>query len=125
MTESSLGPREVAGRPGRPALGHGSVVLCSAVLGAVGVVPFVMAPYSVSQLVLAPLGLVAADPTNNDGAAVVVIVGIVAPTAVVAAWAGLTAALVRHHRLSAAVSWVLAVAALLAPTIVFLTGKTG
>ena len=107
------------------ALGYGCVVLCSAVLGAVGVLPFVTAPYAVSELVLAPLGLAAADPTNDDGAAVVVIAGIAAPAAVAAAWAGLTAVLVRRHRLSAVASWVLAVAILIAPTSIFVTGTTG
>lgn len=94
----------------------------SLALGIVGILPFVMAGYAVEQLVLAPLGLAPVDPTNNDGTAGLVIYGIVAPLAVAASWAALTAAIVRRRNLGRG-GWLLAAAGLVAPSIAFVASK--
>jgi hypothetical protein len=123
VTGNGRSSAERGARPGRGALGYGSVLGCSAAVGVVAVLPFVMALYALEQLVLAPLGLAPVDPTNDDGNGVVVVVGVLAPVAVLAVWAGLTAALVRRGRLPRATAWLLAAAALLAPTIVFVSSR--
>jgi len=125
MSETGVGSRERASRGRRSAVGYGSVILCSAVLGAAGVLPLVMALYAVDQLVLAPLGLTRTDPTNNDGAAPVVIVGVLVPAVVFAIWAFLTAVLIRRLGLLGAWSWPLAAAALATPTVVFVATRIG
>ena len=106
----------------RPGAGDLVVTVVSIALGVVGILPFVMAGYAVEQLVLAPLGLAPVDPTNNDGTAVVVICGVVAPLAVAAAWVASAAAIVRRRNLGRG-GWILATSGLLAPTIAFVTSR--
>lgn len=74
---------------------------------------------------VAPLGLGPVDPTNDDGNGVLVVLGVLAPVAVLAVWAGPTAVLVRRGQLRRGTSWLLAAAALLAPTIVFVSSRIG
>lgn len=87
-----------------------------------GILPFVVAGYAVEQLMLAPLGLAPVDPTNNDGAAIVVLCGVVAPLAVAAAWGALTAVSVHRYNLGLG-GWALAAAGLAAPTIAFVASR--
>lgn len=111
-------------RAGRrhPGSGYLLVAVVSTALGIVGILPFVMAGYAVEQLVLAPLGLAPIDPTINDGTAVVVICGIVAPLAVAASWAALIAAIVRRRDLGRG-GWASATIGLVPPTIAFVASR--
>jgi hypothetical protein len=72
--------------------------------------------------VLAPLGLAPADPTNNDGAAAVVILGILAPLAVVAVWVVLVVAVARRYSLRSG-CWGVAALCLTGPTIAQVVGR--
>jgi hypothetical protein len=100
------------------------VVLVSVVLGVVGVIPFVLVPYALEQLVLAPLGLAAVDPTNDDGDAVVVVLGVVAPLVVAGAWAVLVAAVARRYALRSG-CWGVSAVCLTAPTIAHVAARLG
>lgn len=122
MIQTDSGGSSVkAGREHR-GWGFPLVAVISIVLGIVGIIPFVIAVYAVEQLLLAPLGLAPVDPTNNDGAAGLVIFGIGAPLVVAASWAAAAAAVVRGFGLGRC-GWAVAVAGVAAPTIAFAASK--
>lgn len=122
MTHTGRAGSSVGAGRRHPGWGHPLVALVSLALGVVGVLPFILVGYAVEQLLLAPLGLAPVDPTNDDGTAVLVVGGVVAPLLVLATWAALTAAVVRQRGLGRR-SWVVAAAALAVPTLVFVASK--
>jgi hypothetical protein len=105
-------------------LGYGLVVLTGLLLGTVGIIPFVILGYGVTQWVLAPLGLAAVDTSNNDGVGGLLIGGVYPAFAIVFAWAGLVSWWTRRFVLTQLLAWPMAVAALIMPLVLFVAVKT-
>lgn len=116
--ESSAGSL-TARRP----LGYGLLVLITLAIGAVGTIPFVMLLYTVGQLVLAPLGLAAADSSNNDGIMVLIVAGVLLPLTIVTVWAWVVWWLTARFALARRLSWPLAALALALPLVLFVLAK--
>lgn len=66
-------------------LGCGLVTLTALPLGTIGTVPFLILGYAVVQWVLAPLGLAAADSSNNEGPMGLVVAGVLLPLVIASA----------------------------------------
>ncbi|MGI3781667.1 MAG: hypothetical protein ACRYG2_12910 [Janthinobacterium lividum] len=98
--------------------------MTSVLLGLVGTIPFVILGYAIVQWVLAPLGLAAPDSSNNDGVVVLLVAGVVLPLLVVGVWVGVTRWLTRRFALVRTVGWLLALAGLVVPVIVFVVAKS-
>jgi hypothetical protein len=100
------------------------VVLTGLLLGTVGIIPFVILGYGVTQWVLAPLGLAAVDTSNNDGVGGLLIGGVYPALAIVSAWAGLVSWWIRRFVLTRLLAWPMAVAVLILPFVLFVAVKT-
>lgn len=118
----NLEPR--TGPATRRPLGYGLVGLAALLLGAVGTIPFVMLAYTIVQWVLAPLGLAAADTSNNDGVLGLLVAGVLLPLAILSVWAGVVWWLARRFALARRWAWPLAIAALAVPFVLFAINKS-
>lgn len=93
------------------------LLLMSLAIGAVGMVPFVVTGYVLSQWILVPLGLADQDATFNDGFVPAFLAGVVAPVLLLTGWALATRWICRWAALNRIAAWSTATLGLLAPTI--------
>lgn len=105
-------------------LGYGLVASTALLLGALGIVPFLILGYAVSQWVLAPLDLTVVDSSNNDGPLGLVVAGVLLPLAIASGCAALVWWLSRRFALRRRWSWSLAVVALVLPVVLFVLVRT-
>lgn len=119
-----MAPLDPATASRRAPVGYLAVGAISLLLGVVGTIPFVILGYAFVQWVLAPLGLMSADSSNDDGVGVLIFAGVLLPLLVVGTWVAATWWLSRRFTLGRTTGWLLAVAGLVLPVIFFTAAKS-
>lgn len=89
----------------------------STLIGVIGAIPALIAGYTFTHQVLAPLGLADSDPTDNDGPMAGIIFGAVVPLLLLVVWLLTTGSFARRSPAPRLV-WILSSVALTVPTMV-------
>lgn len=108
----------------RKAPGMVLLLLTSLAIGGVGIIPFILTGYVLSQWFLVPLGLADQDATFDEGFVLAFLAGVVTPVLLLTGWALATRRICRWAALNRIAAWSTAALGLLAPTIAFVIHRT-